>query len=226
MTEVFASWSGGKDCCFSVYRGIAEGLKVRYLANMVTEDGQRSCSHGLAAWVIQVQAQALGIPLVQRRTTRDTYESKFKATLRGFKREGISGGIFGDIDFNAHREWIERVCGKIGMTPYLPLWGRSQEEIMQDFIALGFDSIVIAAKADLFGEEILGQRVNLDFLNYLKELGRTKPITLCGEAGEYHTLVVDGPLFQKRVDILETKKVQRDGHWFLEILKAGLSSKE
>ncbi len=225
MIQVFASWSGGKDCCFSVYRAITDGQKVRYLANMVTEDGKRSCSHGLAAWVIQVQAQAIGIPLVQPQTTRDSYETVFKKTLRTFKREGIDGGVFGDIDFIEHRQWIERVCKETDIIPYLPLWERNQNQIMREFIALGFEAVVIAAKADLFNGEILGRKIDLDFLNYLEELSKTKPITPCGEAGEYHTLVIDGPIFQKRVEILETTKVPRDEHWFLEILKADLKTK-
>lgn len=225
MTQVFASWSGGKDCCFAVHQAMANGLKFRYLVNMVTEDGKRSCSHGLAAWVIQMQAQSIGIPLLQRRTTRDNYETVFKDTLRTFKQERIDGGVFGDIDFNEHRLWIERVCGETDMVPYLPLWGISQDKIMREFIGLGFEAIVVAAKVDLFSEAILGRKVDLNFLQYLEEFGKTKPITLCGEAGEYHTLVIDGPIFQKRVEILETEKLQRDGRWFLEIVRADLKTK-
>ncbi len=225
MTQVFASWSGGKDCCFAVYRAMTNGLKLRYLVNMVTEDGERSRSHGLAAWVIQMQAQSISIPLLQPHTTRDNYETVFKDTLHTFKQEGIDGGVFGDIDFNEHRQWIERICRETDMVPYLPLWEISQGKIMREFIGLGFEAIVVAAKADLFGEAILGRKVDLNFLQYLDELGKTKPSTPCGEAGEYHTLVIDGPIFQKRVEILETEKLQRDGHWFLEIVRADLKTK-
>ena len=126
MDKVFASWSGGKDCCLACYRAMASGLKVRYLANTVTEDGQRSWSHGLPADVIRVQSQAMGIPLVQRRTTRDSYEAEFKNMLRDFKQEGIDGGVFGDIDFNEHRQWIERVCQDVDITPHLPYGGRAR----------------------------------------------------------------------------------------------------
>jgi len=225
MQQVFASWSGGKDSCLACYRAIASGLKVRYLANTVTEDGKRSRSHGLPAKVIQVQSEAVGIPLVQRRTTWDNYEVEFKSMLRTFKQEGVNGGVFGDIDFEEHREWIGRVCQEVDITPHLPLWGESQGKILRDFIDLGFEAIVVATKADLFGREWLGQRINLDFIRHLDKLKETKDITPCGEAGEYHTLVIDGPLFKKRMEILKTRKVLRDTRWFLDILDTELRSK-
>jgi len=96
---------------------------------------------------------------------------------------------------------------------------------MRDFIDLGFEAIVVAAKADLLGEEWLGRRVDLEFLKQLCKLKESKDITLCGEAGEYHTFVTDGPLFNQRIEILETNKVLKEGHWFLDILKCDLRSK-
>jgi len=174
---------------------------------------------------MQIQSQAIGIPLVQRQTTRDTYEAEFISMLQAFKQEGIDGGAFGDIDFNEHRQWIERVCRKANITPHLPLWGQDHAKIMSDFIEAGFEAVVVAAKADLFGEEVLGRIVDMDFIDALAELRKTKDITLCGEAGEYHTFVINGPLFQKRIEILETRKVFREGHWIMEILNTGLKTR-
>jgi len=225
MSQVFTSWSGGKDCCLACYRASVSGLEVRYLANMVSEDGKRSWSHGLSSELLQVQSRAIGIPLVQRQTTGENYETEFKAMLRGFREEGIDGGVFGDIDFNEHREWIERVCRYADIVPHLPLWGQKQDKILRDFVDLGFEAVVVAAKADLFGEEVLGRKLDLDFIKHLKELEKTKEITPCGEAGEYHTFVIDGPLFKRRVEILETNKVSREGRWFLEILRSEIRTK-
>jgi len=226
MHQVFTSWSGGKDSCFACYRAIDMGLQTRYLLNMVTGDGQRSWTHGLPTELLQVQAQAIGVPLVQQRTTVANYEADFKQALHTLKQQGISGGVFGDIDLDEHRQWVERVCGEGEVMSYLPLWGQSQSAVMRDFIAAGFEAIVVAAKADLFGEEWLGRRVDLDFLKQLEKLSETKEITPCGEAGEYHTLVVDGPLFQRRVEVLATAKVLRDGHWFLDMLEFDLGPKK
>jgi len=223
VEKVFVSWSGGKDCCLALYRAVASGLDIRYLLNMVTEDGRRSSSHGITAAVIKKQAEALGIPIVQRPATSDTYEAVFTDTLQGFKQEGITAGVFGDIDFNAHREWIERVCANAGITPHLPLWLEDQQKLMEEFIAAGFKSVVVAVKAGILGKEFLGRIVDRKFLADISGLG--KNITPCGESGEYHTLVVDGPLFKKRLVIKESEVVTRGEHHFLEINKLELGGK-
>jgi len=226
MHQVFTSWSGGKDSCLACYQAMVSGLKVRYLVNMITEDGKRSWTHGQSAELLKVQSQAIGISLVQRRTTMANYEAEFKDMLLALKQEGVMGGIFGDIDIEEHRQWVERVCQQVNITPYLPLWGQSQETILRDLIDLGFEAVMVVAKADLFGEEWLGRKVNLDFLSHLSELKQTNEIELCGEAGEYHTFVTDGPLFNQRIEILETNKVLREGYWFLEILRCNLRAKQ
>ena len=225
MHQVFTSWSGGKDSCLACYLAANDGLKVRYLANTVTEDGERSRSHGLPAEVLQVQSRAIGIPLVQRRTTWDNYETEFKSMLRTFKQDGIDGGVFGDIDFNEHRLWIDRVCQEEEITPYYPLWEENQDKIMRNFIDLGFEAVVVATKADLLGEEWLGRKVDLDFIKDLENLEETKKITLCVEAGEYHTLVTDGPLFKKRIEVMEANTILKSEHWFLNIARIQLRGK-
>jgi diphthine-ammonia ligase len=222
--RVFASWSGGKDCCLAMYRAIAGGMDVRCLANMVTEDGKRSCSHGISAAVMKKQAEALAVPIAQRPTTHETYESVFVETLKEFRQTGIEGGVFGDIDFNPHREWLDRICQKAGITPHLPLWQESQPKLLEEFIDAGFIAVVVAVKADILGKEILGRTVNRELLSYLS--GLDKGITPCGEAGEYHTLVIDGPLFKKRLVITKSEKVTRGEHHFLEILDLQLKAKK
>jgi diphthine-ammonia ligase len=227
MSQAFVSWSGGKDSCLACYRAITSGMQVRYLLNMVTEDERWSRSHGLSAEVLRRQAEALGIPLVQQRTTRADYEAKFKDVLLRFVGEGVTSGVFGDIDVVEHREWIERVCSTVGVTPHLPLWEEDQEKLFREFIDSGFESVVVATKADLLGEEWLGRKVDLAFLGELKELKKTKNVTItpCGEAGEYHTYVINGPLFHQCLEIREVNKELRDGRWFLGITKCELKPK-
>ncbi len=225
MSQAFISWSGGKDSCFACYRAIQNGFKACFLLNMVDEDGARSRSHGLPGRVLQQQSRALGIPRVTQQTSWESYEAQFKKMLRSFKADGVENGVFGDIDLEEHREWVERVCREEGITPHLPLWGRNQDEILKDFIGLGFEAIIVAARADLFDEEWLGNTLDLDFIRRLDELKKTKDITPCGEAGEYHTLVVNGPLFKQRVEILETGKLLKEGIRFLDIKKSRLRTK-
>jgi uncharacterized protein (TIGR00290 family) len=105
--------------------------------------------------------------------------------------------------------------------PYLPLWGEEQNKILREFITLGFEAVVVATRADLLGEEWLGRKLDSDFL---ADLAKLENITLCGEAGEYHTLVINGPLFQKRIEIIEASKILNNGHWFLDIVNCELKS--
>jgi diphthine-ammonia ligase len=222
-TRIFVSWSGGKDGCLALYRAKSSGMDVRYLANMVSEDGQRSRSHGIRAEVIKKQAEATGVPIVQQPTTDENYEASFVTMLEGFKSEGIGGGVFGDIDFQPHREWVEKVCRKADLTAYLPLWNESQQKLMEEFIDAGFKAVVIAVKAELLGKEVLGKVVDRKFITYLA--GQDKNITICGEAGEYHTLVIDGPIFKKQLEIVRSEKITRGEHHFLEILETRLKAK-
>jgi diphthine-ammonia ligase len=225
MSLVFSSWSGGKDGCLACYRAIKSGLDVRYLANTITEDGKRSCSHGISSDVIRTQAKALGIPIIQRRTSNDNYESVFIDMLKEFKREGINGGVFGDIDYDPHREWVENTCRQADIKAYLPLWKEDQKKLMAEFIEAGFESVIITVKAEFFGEDMLGKKLDKHFMDYLQELAKTKDITPAGEAGEYHTLVIDGPLFKKRLEILESDNIEKDGCRFLQVHKTELLDK-
>jgi diphthine-ammonia ligase len=222
MKPAFISWSGGKDSCLAGYLAMQDGYEASYLANMVTRDGKRSRSHGISADIIKIQAKAMGIPLMQQPTETEDYEDNYRSLLRKLKKEGINDGIFGDIDFNAHKEWLDRVCGESGITVHLPLWEMSQEKLMKDFISLGFESIVVAVKPDKLGKEWLGRKINKQFLTDLEKLGN---VTLCGESGEYHSLVINGPLFKQRLEIKEAEKIFRDGRWFLDIGKVELRDK-
>lgn len=224
LAKAFASWSGGKDGCLALYRAKQRGMDVRFLVNMLSENGERSCSHGIRAAVINKQAEALGIEIVQKPTTTNTYEKIFVNTLQELKKKGVTDGVFGDIDFNPHREWNERVCGGAGIKLHLPLWLEDQTKLMEEFIDAGFKSVVVAVKADLLGREILGRTVDRALLGYL--VGLDNNITPCGEAGEYHTLVVDGPIFQKRLEIVKSEKVSRGEHHFLEIPETKLVKSE
>ena len=215
--RVAVSWSGGKDSSLSLHRAAGSGLHCCHLLNMVDVDYSRSMSHGLDKELIAAQADAMQIPIVQKATSWGTYEREFKAALECLKLEGIQGMVFGDIDLAEHREWVERVCGEAGLAPILPLWGDAPETLLNEFIEAGFEAVVVAAKADLFDDEWLGKPVDLELVSSLITLSRQSGFHPCGEKGEYHTLVTDGPVFRKRINILQYRKVVRDGYRFLDI---------
>lgn len=225
--KVVASWSGGKDSCFACYKALAQGYEVSYLINFISREFRRVSFHGTRARLISRQAQAIGIPLVQYTVPPDMslYEQTFKKAVSALKGNGVEGMVFGDIYLQEHRDWIERVCGELDITPLLPLWGMAPERVLDDFIETGFEAIIISAKADIFDEKWLGRRIDHSFLFDLKQLEQGKELDVCGEQGEYHTLVVDGPLFWKRLQVTYGDRVRRDGRWFLDIPGCRLKSK-
>ena len=223
MSNVFVSWSGGKESSLACYKAKAKGLTPSYLLNMASEDGSRSRTHGLAREVLSLQAEAIGVPLIQRKTSWKEYEDNFKKTVLELKEEGIEGGVFGDIDLEEHRRWVKRVCKEIGIRAHLPLWGKQQRKILEDFINFGFEAIVVAITSEVLEKRWLGRKIDYKFL---KDITLIERITPCGEAGEYHTLVIDGPIFKKRVIIVERRIVQREEQQFLDISRCVLEDKE
>jgi uncharacterized protein (TIGR00290 family) len=207
-----ASWSGGKDGCFACYEAMRQGYQVTYLVNFITQGHRRVSFHGTDTKLIQLQSQAIGIPLLQKETTWNRYEQEFKEAVRSLVPKGIKGVVFGDIYLQEHLDWVERVCGDISIEAVLPLWGRNTKEIVADFIDSGFEAVIVSAKSDLIDQKWMGRYVDMDFISYLSE----RDIDPCGENGEYHTLVVNGPIFKSRIEIRQSSIIQRNSHWLLD----------
>jgi len=218
-SNAFVSWSGGKDAALSYYRAMKD-FQITYLLNMVAEDGRISRSHGIRTDVVRMQAEAMGLPIVQPRSSWETYEAEFKKALSGLKGKGIEAGIFGDIDLEEHREWVERVSRESGMEAVLPLWGeKNRKNLIEELIEAGIETVVVATRKGMLGPEWLGRVIDRDFIRDISEI---KDVDMSGENGEYHTLVVSGPIFKKRINILKSEKVTRDQHCFLDILECEL----
>jgi len=212
------SWSGGKDSCFACYMAMCCGYDVSYLLNFISKEYKRVSFHGTEAKLIQLQAEASGIRLFQKETTRNGYEQEFKEAVQRLIPEGITGMIFGDIYLQEHKDWVERVCGELGIEAIEPLWRREPESVLLNFIDAGFEAIIVSAKSELFGKEWIGKKVDRELFKYVKE----NSIDICGENGEYHTFVVDGPMFRKKVRIGDSKPILREGYWFLDTLEYSL----
>jgi diphthine-ammonia ligase len=208
--KVFASWSGGKECALATYKAISQGHQVSYLVNFISEDGERSRSHGIKAAVLALQAEAIGIPIIQVKTSWENYEENFKRVVRELKDKGIEGGVFGDIDLQEHRDWVERVCGEVGIKAFLPLWEIRPEELINELFNLKFKAIVVATRLE---EDLLGKVLDKALVSRISKLG-SHP---CGESGEYHTFVNAGPLFKKTLKVTQGSRERRDNMWFLEI---------
>jgi len=216
--DVVSSWSGGKDSCLACYKAIQSGHRVRYLLNFISSEYKRCCFHGMEADLLNLQAERIGIPLMQREVSPDMeqYEKEFKAAVSEVKTRGIQGMVFGDVYLDEHRDWVERVCKDLEIVSIEPLWNHSPLDVVEEFIDLGFKAMVVSCKADLLGKDFIGKYIDKDLVQEL----RMKNICPCGENGEFHTFVIDGPMFKRGIEILKSEPLLREGfwtHWFLDI---------
>jgi uncharacterized protein (TIGR00290 family) len=213
LKPFFCSWSGGKDSCLALYHALREGGRPRLLLTMLTEGGERSRSHGLHITVIEKQAEELGIPLVTRAATWDDYEREFISALRELKKDGIEIGVFGDIDMDDHRKWVERVCSSVALQSHLPLWKKARRDLLEELLGAGFTATIVTVKDGVLDRRFLGKVLNASVIEEIDREG----IDASGEEGEYHTVVTDGSIFSHPIQLEMGKQVLRDGYWFLDV---------
>lgn len=215
---VFCSWSGGKDSAFALHEAVRAGARPRLLLSMMVEGGERSRSHGLSRQLLSAQAAALGLPIRFGAASWDAYTAEFQRLLVEEAASAEVGiGVFGDIDLEEHREWVERVCQGAGVGACLPLWQRDRRAFMEELLEAGFEAVIVAVRDGVLPAELLGRTIDAELVAAIEREGADA----AGENGEYHSLVVAGPLFERRLEIELGETVLRDGVWFLDVAAAG-----
>ena len=207
----FCSWSGGKDAYLALQRAtLQRGLPAALLC-MLHEGGRESRGHGLPLELLEAQAAALDIPLIARATTWDDYEATYVSVLHELRTLGVEAGVFGDIDLQAHRDWVEGVCAAAGLSCHLPLWQEARRSLIDELLASGVHATVVAVDDSRLDASFLGRELTPDLVADLESAGADA----CGEEGEYHTMVTEAPLFTRPVSLAWDGHVSRDGHWIL-----------
>jgi uncharacterized protein (TIGR00290 family) len=192
--KAFCSWSGGKDSCLALNRAIKNGYEITHLLTMFDETGERSRSHAVSIEVMQAQAESLGLKLIAPVASWQDYEKVFIEELRKLKSQNVEAAIFGDIDLQAHRDWEERVCAAAEIEAVLLLWNENRLDLVNEFLASGFRSVVICTNEKYLPKEFCGRVFDEQFVKDLPE-----GVDACGENGEFHTFVFDGELFKNPV---------------------------
>lgn len=214
LYKAFCSWSGGKDSCLSLYRAIEKGIKVEYLFTMFTEDGNRSRGHGLNLEIMKKYAKLFDMELIYGQATWDNYENIFKEKMYLLEDRGVNMGIFGDIDIDEHREWVRQACSHTGIEVYHPLWKESRRKIIEEFVDEGFQSIIVTLNSKLVPKEYLGRVFDKSLIEEFRDLG----IDPCGENGEFHTAVIDGPIFKKPLKLNQNDIIKVQNYWMLDLV--------
>jgi uncharacterized protein (TIGR00290 family) len=213
--------------------------KIANVLNYAFKSSKKMVWHEISPDMVAMQGQAMEITMLQPRVKWRTFEDQIKITVRGLDKKvgGVVWGIAppGDprlesskkledyIQLQAEKEWVYQVCEDLGVEPMLPLWDKAPEQVLTDLIDNGFEVIVVVVNQEFLGNEYLGRRIDRQFLKEIMRLHNEKGIHVSGD--EYHTFVVDGPIFKKRINIVESNAVSKDGYSILNITKAELQDK-
>jgi uncharacterized protein (TIGR00290 family) len=221
MEKVVVAWSGGKDSTLALYMIQKQGFEVSALLTTVTEKYNRISMHGVRQALLERQSHALGLPLekvfIPPETSNEVYEVRMSATLEKYAKQGVSTVVFGDVFLEDIRAYRENHLSKMGMRTYFPLWEKHSLELAYEFIKLGFRAIITCVDSNALDGSFVGRLFNEKFLSEL-------PLTVdpCGENGEFHSFVYNGPSFMEKIRYTKGKSVVRDNRfYFCDLIPRG-----
>lgn len=198
------SWSGGKDAALALQYILQEkNYEVIALITTVQKDTNNSSIHDIPYSILIKQAESIGVPLYTIPLQKGfiSYEEAMKNTVLHFKKRGVKHFIYGDIFLEDVKKYRTSLLNKMGINIVQPLWGKTSEKVVQEFLQSDLKAKVIITQAEKLGKEYIGRELDNSFFKTLP-----KSIEICGEYGEYHSFVYDGPIFQHPITHRITKK--------------------
>lgn len=210
LMKSFFNWSGGKDSALALYHALASGSdSIEKLVTNINGMHHRISMHGVRESLLEQQAEAIGIPLhkilLPEEPTMQEYERQMAEHVGQLKKEGFEQAVFGDIFLEDLKTYRERQLGLLGITAAFPIWKRDTADLIREFIDLGFRTILVCISAGCLPREFAGREIDRDFLTDLPA-----GIDPCGENGEFHSFVFDGPIFSKPVSFTKGEIVYRE----------------
>jgi uncharacterized protein (TIGR00290 family) len=218
---VLVSWSGGKDSCMALRAmQLSSGFRVEALLTTITRDFERISMHGVRRILLEQQAESLGVPLhqvlISKGATNEEYETRMGEAFALYRERGIRRVAFGDLFLEEIRAYRERLLARHAMIGLYPVWHRDTSALIREFIGLGFKTAVVCVDPAQLDPSFLGRLIDEEFLSQLPP-----EVDPCGENGEFHTFVFDGPIFRHPVKFVFGEKICRDSFWFCDLLPAG-----
>jgi len=209
-------FSGGKDSTMAVYKAIEEGYKVEYLVTMISDNPESYMFHVPNIHITELSSEAMGIPLIKAKTLGEKEKelNDLKDILKELKDKGVEAIFAGALASEYQKSRIDKLCHDIGLKSCAPLWHRDPKEYMEEIIELGFEVILISVSAEGLDENWLGRKIDSKLLDEIIILNNKYGMHMAFEGGEAETLVLDCPIFNKRIKIVESTNVwDRDsGH--------------
>ena len=219
IEKVLFTWSGGKDSALALYElQSRHDHEIVSLLTTLTEDYDRISMHGIRSILLEQQANSLDLPIekiyISKNSSNEDYEVKMREVLQKHLTAGVSSVVFGDIFLEDVRKYREENLLKIVMKAIFPIWERDTTELAHRFIDLGFKAVITCVDSNVLDKIFIGKPFDEQFLSEL-------PATIdpCGENGEFHSFVYDGPIFKKRVSYTKGEVVLRDSRfWYCDLI--------
>ncbi|MEJ2249802.1 MAG: diphthine--ammonia ligase [Candidatus Lokiarchaeota archaeon] len=223
MKKASVLWTGGKDCSLAFYKALLSGYHILNLVTFVPTNAN-FLAHPLK--VMKYQADALNLPHFPVEIN-EPYEESYEQAIAFLKEKfGITTLITGDIaEVDGNPNWVRECCKPSGVNVCTPLWGIDRYELIESLISFKFEIIFSCVKKPWFHEGWLGRKLNKDSLEQLLNLRVEAGLDICGEQGEYHTLVLDGPIFKKRLNIKSYSNCVKDDLIYIDIRKVIIEDK-
>jgi uncharacterized protein (TIGR00290 family) len=216
--DVLFCWSGGKDSAMALHAlRVAGDCRITALLTTITEEYDRISMHGVRRVLLERQADSIGLPLhavlIPPQCINATYEERMEKALEQHLAAGVRRVAFGDIFLEDLRVYREKNLARIGMEAAFPIWKRDTRELVREFVRLGFRAIAVCVDPRVLNASFAGRELDASFFADLPP-----GVDPCGENGEFHTYVFDGPVFKTPIAIRVGEKIMRDGFCFCDLL--------
>lgn len=225
--KVAVSWSGGMESCLACHKAMAQGYDVTRIVTFVCETWPYHPLPCHPMQLMSLQSKVIGIPHIEIKV-KEPYRNGYRIAISNLmKTEGIEGIVTGDIYVSDPRmgRWMEDVCKGLDIAVIMPLWGQNPYKILNEEVSEGFRAIFTCVKQPWFNEEWLGRELNKSSVGDLLALVDRCGMDPCGEKGEYHTMVIDGPIFKEAIEISKFSKEKQNTRLFIRISEFSLKSK-
>lgn len=209
MKKAYFNWSTGKDSALALYKILNDKEhEIGTLLTNVNGEFNRVSMHGLREELLDEQAECIGLPLQKihfpGNVTMSLYDSLMKEAMQKILTEKYEYAVFGDIFLEDLKKYRESKLAEVGLTGVFPLWKKDTKALLQEFLSLGFKAITVCVNAKLLDESFVGRVIDEQFIKDLPE-----GVDVCGENGEFHTFVFDGPIFKQPVNFSIGEKILR-----------------
>lgn len=230
MIKSIFNWSGGKDSALALYR-IIKDREYEVVKLVTTTNGERDriSMHGVRTSLLDLQSKSLDLPLqkviLSEMPAMEEYNATMRQMLTAFKEDGVTHSIFGDIFLEDLKAYRDERLSEVAMQGYYPLWKEDSYKLFNEFVTLGFRAVIVCTNARYLDESFLGRELDHELLNDLPN-----GVDPCGEKGEYHTFVFDGPIFDFPIGFRPGETLFRNyesgdsgkhdtGFWYLDLLE-------